>query len=226
MGPLHRVDKTAYSWYCRRTGMAFINKFFSGATVLSYDDALKLLYCYGGDAAWIRHCLAVAQVAKRIGEIMAPRCALDTEYLTTGALLHDIGRYKTHDPILHGVEGYRLLTGLGHHREAFICASHILCGMASAEAAYYGLPPKDFLPNTVEERLVPLIDGMVEFDRPTTFVRRCESIAQRYKGNELFLQRFSDAATKAKEFLDQLHNDFGISVEQIAAETLSHRSIS
>jgi uncharacterized protein len=193
--------------------------------MLSHDNAMKLLYRYGKEAAWIRHCLAVSRVAQRVGEIMAPRCALDTEYLTTGALLHDIGRYRTHDPIMHGVEGYWLLTGLGHDREAFICASHILCGMASAEAVLYGLPQQDFIPTTLEERLVPLIDGMVEFDRPTTFAERCESIAQRYQGNERFLQRFSVAATKAKEFLDQLHNDFGISIEQIAAEALADRSI-
>jgi uncharacterized protein len=188
--------------------------------MLSYDDALKLLYWYGGDATWIRHCLAVSRVAKNVAEVMTPRCALDSEYLTIGALLHDIGRYKTHDPILHGVEGFRLLTGLGHDREAFICASHILCGMASSEAALYGLPRQDFIPTTLEERLVPLIDGVVEFDRPTTFAKRCESIAQRYQGNEPFLRRFSDASATAKKFLDQLHNDFGISVEQVAAETL------
>ena len=194
--------------------------------MLSYDNALNLLYNYGKDAAWIRHCLAVSRVARRVGKILAPKCALDTEYLVTGALLHDIGRYKTHDPVLHGVEGYWLLTGLGHHREAFICASHVLCGMASAEATLYGLPQQDFLPTLIEERLVPLIDSMVEFDRPTSFTKRCESISRRYQGNEPFLRRFSDAAAKTKGFLDQYHNDFGISIEQIAAETLADRSIS
>ncbi len=193
--------------------------------MLCYDDALKLLYCYGGDTAWIRHCLAVSRVAKRVGEIMVQRCTLDTEYLTTGALLHDIGRYKTHHPILHGVEGFRLLTSLGHDREAFICASHILYGMASAEAALYGLPPQDYIPTTLEERLVPLIDGVVEFDKPTTFAKRCESISQRYLGNEPFLRRFADAAARAEEMLDQLHSDFGISVEQIASETLRDREV-
>jgi uncharacterized protein len=194
--------------------------------MLCYEDALKLLYRYGGEAAWIRHCLAVSSVAQRVGEIIAPRCALDRDYLTIGALLHDIGRYKTHDPILHGVEGYRLLVSLGHDREAFICASHVLCGMPSSEAALYGLPHQDFLPTTIEERLVPLIDGVVEFDRPTTLQQRCESIARRYEGNERFLRRFSEATTKAKEFLAHLVSDFGISLEQIAAETLGGRPVS
>ncbi len=191
--------------------------------MLPYDGALRLLYDYGRDAAWTRHCLAVSRVAKRVGDVVAPRYALDTEYLTTGALLHDIGRYKTHDPVMHGVEGYRLLKSLGHHREAFICASHVLCGMPCAEAVRYGLPPQDFLPTTIEERLIPVIDAMVELDRPTTFELRCESIARRYQDNERFLRRFAVAAATAKEFLDQIDADFGISLEQIAAETLGDR---
>jgi uncharacterized protein len=195
--------------------------FVEGGTMLSYESALHLLYSYGKDAAWIRHCLAVSRVAKRVAEVLEPQRAIDAGYLTTGALLHDIGRYKTHDPVLHGVEGYLLLTSLGHEREAFICASHVLCGMPAAEAAHYGLPLRDFLPTTIEERLVPVIDGLVEFDRPTTFEERCESIARRYKGNALFLERFSVAAAIGRKFLEEFDNEYGISLERIAAETLS-----
>jgi hypothetical protein len=67
---------------------------------------------------------------------------------------------------------------------------------------------------------------VVEFDRPTTLQQRCESIARRYEGNERFLRRFSEATTKAKEFLAHLVSDFGISLERIAAETLGGRPVS
>ena len=60
---------------------------------------------------------------------------LDFRLLKVGALLHDIGRCRTQHPILHGVEGFRLLSSLGHDREAFICASHVLCGMGREEAS-------------------------------------------------------------------------------------------
>jgi uncharacterized protein (TIGR00295 family) len=189
--------------------------------MLSYDDALRLLYQYGNQAAWIRHCIAVSRVAASMAEIIAPKSGIDTNYLTVGALLHDIGRYKTHDPILHGVEGYRLLVGLGHRREAFICASHVLCGMPAAEAVLHGLPDQDFIPATLEQRLVPLIDGMVEFDRPTTLERRFTSISARYQGNEGFLRRFERAAEISRTFLGQLNDEFGISLELIAAQALS-----
>ncbi|HYA87371.1 MAG TPA: hypothetical protein VEI57_09955 [Nitrospirota bacterium] len=44
--------------------------------MLCDDDALNLLYCYGENISWIRHCVALSRLAKRIGEIMAPKCAL------------------------------------------------------------------------------------------------------------------------------------------------------
>jgi len=188
--------------------------------MLSYDDALILLHRYGGNQVWIRHCKAVACVAARVGALMEAKYDLDVAYLKAGALLHDIGRYKTHDPIMHGVEGYRLLTTLGHHDEAFICASHVLCGLPRSEASGFGLPDQDFLPVTMEQRLVPMIDSLVEFDRPTTLEKRVLSINQRYHGNTWFLGRMEQAAAKARGLLDELNLDLGISLEQVAAETL------
>ena len=189
--------------------------------MFSYDDASALLVRFGGDAAWIRHCTAVSRVAARVGTLMAPKYGLDVEHLRTGALLHDIGRYKTHDPVMHGVEGYRLLTSFGQHREAFICASHILCGMPRAEATRFGLPDRDFLPRSWEERLVPLLDSLVEFDRPTTLEQRVRSINRRYQDNAWFLGRMEQAAETARRLLNELNRDLGISLEQVAAEELS-----
>ncbi len=188
--------------------------------MLTHQEASHLLNRYGSNAPWIRHCVAVSRVAERVGGLIAKRREIDVRLLTVGALLHDIGRYKTHDPILHGVEGYRLLSELGHHREAFICASHVLCGMPKQEAVLHGLPERDFIPQTLEEQLIPLIDGMVELDRATTLAERCSSIAERYKNNPAFLRRFDQATETAKSFLRALQNDYGISLEQIAAETL------
>jgi hypothetical protein len=53
----------------------------------------------------------------------------------------------THDPLLHGVEGYKLLSILGHEKEAYICASHILFGLSASEAIHIGLPDHDCPPN-------------------------------------------------------------------------------
>jgi uncharacterized protein (TIGR00295 family) len=188
--------------------------------MLSYEEGLALLHCYGKDAAWIRHCRAVSRVAERLSGAISPDYPFDAEFFRVGALLHDIGRYKTHDPVMHGVEGYHLLMGLGHDREAFVCASHVFCGMARAEAVRYGLPDQDFLPRTLEERLVPLIDSVVELDQPTTLEQRMLSINRRYQGNVLFLERMQQAALIAGGLLHFVNSEFGVSLEQLAAEAL------
>lgn len=193
---------------------------------LTYTDAVKLLDRYGRGESWQRHCYAVSQLAFRFGTLFSGRYDIDLSFLRTAALLHDIGRYKTHDPIMHGVAGYRLLTGLGYHREAFVCASHVLFGMERDRAVQYGLPPEDFLPRSFEERLVPVLDSLVEFDRPTTIERRLSSIHSRYKDNPSFLEAIGGAAMKAREFIGKMDREFRISMEQIAAETLDDASSS
>jgi uncharacterized protein len=187
---------------------------------LSYDEALQLIHHYGNGSVWIGHCIAVSRLAARYADIFAAKYALDKDFVRTAALLHDIGRYKTHDPILHGLEGYRLLTGLGHHREAFVCASHILCGLEKDEAVQYGFPEQEFMPRTLEERLIPVCDCLVEVDRPTTLAKRVISITQRYEWNTHFLRRIEMAAERVKNFIDNADREFGISMETIAADVL------
>jgi uncharacterized protein len=198
-----------------------IPSLFSGVLMLSFDDALLLLENYGKEAAWTRHCRAVSRVAERTASIISLKREIDARLLTVGALLHDIGRYRTQDPIQHGVEGFRLLISLGHHQEAFICASHVLCGMSREEAVQHGLPDRDFVPIRLEEKLIPLIDGMVELDRPTTLEARCASICRRYQGSPAFLKRFERAAEISRSFHRSFQRDFGVSLEDIAREALA-----
>lgn len=188
---------------------------------LTFGEALKLIQHYGDGSIWIGHCIAVSRLAARYADIFAIKYDLDKGFLETAALLHDIGRYKTHDPILHGLEGYRLLKGLGHHREAFVCASHILCGLEKDEAVQYGFPEKDFMPRTLEEQLIPVCDCLVEIDRPTTLEKRVISIKQRYQWSEQFLRRIERAAGRIKKFIHNADKELGISMEGIAAETLT-----
>lgn len=183
--------------------------------MLSYKNALTILDRYGKEAAWTKHCLAVADLASIISTVLRKKTELDAEFLHSAALLHDIGRYVTHDPILHGVEGYKLLTKLGHHEEAFICASHILYGLNRREAVQYGLPEKDFIPTSLEEKLIPLIDFLVEFDKPTTLKKRFSSLRKRNIGNDYFLTKLTEAELKATSFQREINEKFGILLENI-----------
>ena len=105
--------------------------------LISYEEAYSLLKEYGNGASWTKHCFAVSSLATYLSNIFTSRYPVNIEFVQTASLLHDIGRFKTHDPILHGVEGYKLLAELGYTDEAFICASHILYGLNAIEAEKY-----------------------------------------------------------------------------------------
>lgn len=183
--------------------------------MLSRDASMRLLAEYGKRAAWVKHCIAVADLASRLGYALESRYAIDWHYLCSAALLHDIGRCVTHDPIMHGVEGHNLLMKLGHEEEAFVCASHILFGLDSLEAAQFGLPAHDFIPRTIEERLVPLVDFMIEGDQPTTLDHRFSSLRKRNAENAFFMDRLDRAQKAAISFMTQISEQIGESIEKV-----------
>jgi uncharacterized protein len=185
--------------------------------MLTRKESIQLLTRYAQGAAWVRHCFAVAEAAERLGNVLAKVCQIDRSFLWSAALLHDIGRYKTHDPLLHGVEGYKLLSLLGHEKEAYVCASHILFGLNAEEAGQLGLPDHDFMPRTIEEKLVPLVDYLIEYDQPTTLERRFSSLRKRNGENSFFLNRLDRAHESARLFMLQIENEIGESVEKIVS---------
>jgi uncharacterized protein len=186
---------------------------------LKYEDALNLLHEYGNGQPWVAHCLAVSRFAQFCGDVFGQERRIDIEFLRTAALLHDIGRYETHDPILHGVAGYRLLSSLGYTREAFVCASHILYGLASSDAIKYGLPRQDFIPSSFEERLVPLIDFLIEFDRPTRLAQRFASLRERAEKG-FFLENLACAERIAEDFMGYINREFQVSMEEMASRAI------
>lgn len=165
----------------------------------------------------MKHCFSVAEATVKVGHILSRNRSIDCSFLWSAALLHDIGRYMTHDPLLHGVEGYKLLSMLGHKEEAYVCASHILYGLSAAEAVRLGLPEYDFVPRTIEEKLIPLIDYLIENDQATTLDYRFSSLRERNRGNTFFLCRLDQAQETARIFMSQIEDEIGESVERIVA---------
>jgi len=190
------------------------------SNLCSYKEACSLLNEYGNGAPWIKHCFAVSSLATHLSNIFTSRYAVNIEFIQTASLLHDIGRFKTHDPIMHGVEGYKLLVGLGYADEAFICASHILYGLNSSEAEQYGLPRNDFIPTSFEERLIPLVDFLVEHDRSVLLRERFEHLRLRNRNNNEFLSRLDKAEQKAELPMNQLNDQFNISIEALSSSFL------
>jgi uncharacterized protein len=121
-------------------------------------EALALLRKYGASGSVVRHVKKVRDYAVEIAE---QNPAADRELVEAGALLHDIGRTRTHG-IDHAVVGAEILRNEGvDERIVRIAERHVGAGLTRDEAAYLGLPPKDYVPETIEEKIVCHADNLV-----------------------------------------------------------------
>ncbi len=135
---------------------------------LSTEEALEVLRRAGCSEEVIKHCRAVARVAARIAEEFSRHLQVDVEKVKVGAILHDIGRARTHG-ISHGVEGGRILREMGLDEYAGFAENHIGGGLPASEARSLGLPARNFFPQTLEEKIVAYADKLVEGDREVPF---------------------------------------------------------
>ncbi|WP_421078374.1 TIGR00295 family protein [Methanothermococcus sp. Ax23] len=110
----------------------------------------------------VMHCLAVSVYTYELGlKIKNKGHNINLELAVIGALLHDIGRCKTHG-IEHGIEGGKILRKYNFNEElALIAERHIGAGIPKNEAVELGLPPRDYIPLTLEEKLVAHCDNLI-----------------------------------------------------------------
>nr|WP_292460909.1 TIGR00295 family protein [Methanothermococcus sp.] len=110
----------------------------------------------------VMHCLAVSVYTYEFGsKIKNKGHNINLELAVIGALLHDIGRCKTHG-IEHGIEGGKILRKYNFNEKlALIAERHIGAGIPKNEAVELGLPPRDYIPLTLEEKLVAHCDNLI-----------------------------------------------------------------
>lgn len=130
----------------------------------SRDECIALLREHGCNDDVIRHCLAVAELAVK----MARRCEADVQLVEVGALLHDLGRCESHG-IDHAVRGAKLAKSEKLPDEVVkIIERHIGAGIVRSEAKGLGLPAKDYVPETLEEKIVSHADNLIAGTQRTT----------------------------------------------------------
>lgn len=128
------------------------------SSILAPDECLKYLKEVGCSDKVIEHCKVVRDIAVRI----AKKANADINLVEAGALLHDIGRSKTHG-IRHAIEGVKIGKKLGFSEEILnIIERHIGAGLSKDEAKKLGLPAKDYIPETLEEKIVCHADNLVD----------------------------------------------------------------
>lgn len=122
---------------------------------------LKLLEDLNSSTYLIEHSEAVLAKALEI----ATNFDVDLEIVRAGALLHDVGRTKTQG-IRHGIEGAQILKEHGLPKDVVgIAEVHIGAGIPCDEACLLGLPCQDYLPVTLEEKIVAHADNLIHGTR-------------------------------------------------------------
>jgi uncharacterized protein (TIGR00295 family) len=128
----------------------------------SEKEALEIHVNCGSSQIIIQHCKTVARVSRILAEALVEKgVPVDVAAVLAGALLHDIGRTRV-QTVRHGYESSRILRERGvDGRVVEIVKKHVGAGLSREEASCLGLPLGDYIPSTVEERIVCLADKMV-----------------------------------------------------------------
>ena len=99
-----------------------------------------------------------------------PELGADRQLVSEAGMLHDIGIFLTDAPriycygkepyLRHGYLGAELMRREGFPRHARVCERHTGAGLTAAEILeqHLPLPPRDFLPETVEEKIICYAD--------------------------------------------------------------------
>ncbi len=145
----------------------------------SEREALKLLNQAGCAQDVVNHCKAVADLAVEIAEACNRKSKkVDVRLVRIGALLHDIGRARTHT-VDHGLLGAYLAEDLNLSPSVVsIIERHVGSGITSEEAEKLGWPVKDYVPDTLEEKIVAYADKLIAGSRRVTFAVALERFSQ------------------------------------------------
>lgn len=166
--------------------------------MIKEKDAIALLIRSGCSYDVIEHCRTVAEYARKIA-LDISNCAekkrhpinIDIDAVFIGALLHDIGRSKTHG-VDHAVAGAAIAIENGlSDKIVNIIERHIGAGIPKEEAAGLGLPIKDYLPDTIEEKIVAHADNLVSGKKVGTLKELVFNLRKR-KLDEKIIQRIID----------------------------------
>ncbi len=160
--------------------------------------------------AVIDHCMAVEHLALKIAKrITQDRETLDL--ISRAALLHDIGRSRTHG-IGHAAASADILRKRGLDESLVrIVERHIGAGIDTGEAKELGLPPGNYMPETLAEKIVAHADNLITHNErgPARWKLSDAVERERGKGNEA-------QAIRMEKLHRELSELAGIDLDEIA----------
>jgi uncharacterized protein len=145
----------------------------------SREQALQYLRQSGCLRNVIKHCEAVAELAVEIANACKENgLEVDSELVEIGALLHDIGRAKTHS-VHHAVMGAEIAESLGLPEPVIsIIKRHVGGGITAREAKKLGWPMDIYAPQTLEEKIVSYADKLIEGSKRVPIERTIKNFSR------------------------------------------------
>jgi uncharacterized protein len=129
----------------------------------SREQATKILFDNKCSPQVVSHCLAVADFALEVAAKLKQKgFGVDLELVEAGAVLHDIGRAKSHG-VDHSLEGSKIASELGLPQPLInVIKRHIGAGITAKEADELGWPQDIYVPQTLEEKIVCYADKRID----------------------------------------------------------------
>lgn len=175
---------------------------------ITEKEAIKLIEKYSNSSKdfdnVLLHCKAVQKLAVSMAKKVNKKSGkdlVDEEFVNIAALLHDIGRFScppgSGKVIRHGIEGAKILKKEGLPKCALVAERHLGAGISKQEVIdqKLDLPAKDYLPVSIEEKIIANADNLI-------FGTRIGTIKE-------VLDRFSkelgqETADKVKQLYDEI----------------------
>jgi len=149
----------------------------------SREQAIRLLHESGCSARVVRHCEAVAKLAVETTDTLRKKgLTVDVALVEIGALLHDVGRSKTHT-VHHAIVGVEIAKSAGLPEPVVsIIKRHVGGGITADEANDLGWPTDDvYVPFTLEEKIVSYADKLIASGKRVPVERTIEQLSREAK---------------------------------------------
>jgi uncharacterized protein len=162
----------------------------------SREQALELLRKNNCSPKVISHCKAVAELAVETAcKLEKKGLKIDVDLVQAGALLHDLGRSKTHT-VDHAVVGAEIAESEGLPESVVrIIRRHMGGGITPEEADKFGWPEDVYEPLTLEEKIVSYADKLIEKTKKSKIELEIEQLRIDHK---------DDAAERVRRLYEEI----------------------
>lgn len=164
----------------------------------SREEALIFLKKSGCSREVINHCKAVTiNAIKAAKKIQSKGIKVNLQLVEIGALLHDVGRSKTHS-VDHAVIGADIASRAGFPESVIsIIKRHVGGGITQFEAKRFGWKNDIYIPITIEEKIVSYADKLIEKSK----IAPIENTI-----NKLINEKKIDAAKRVRDLFEEINH--------------------